>query len=638
MATDLILGTAGHIDHGKTSLVRALTGTDTDRLPEEKRRGITIELGFAQLELGEYRLGIVDVPGHERFVRQMLAGATGMNLAMLVVAADDSVKPQTVEHLDVLRLLDLPAGVIALTKCDLVEPDWLELVEEDIRGVVAGTFFEQSPIIATSATTGEGIDELKSALQRAAATAAERLSDEHSNAPFRMAIDRVFTVAGHGTVVTGSVANGVASVGDELEIQPARRKVRLRGIQNHDQSVQSIGRGQRAAINLAGVNHHEIGRGYELATLGHLLPTQLITTEIDVLASAARPLKNRARVRLHIGTAEILAFVSFMGARRELEQGQRCFAQFFLQEPAAVIWNQPFVIRAESPVTTIGGGRVLVCNATRVRSMDADLESAFGDMLSKDQRVRALAATFLCDLTPWQPGDLVRLAGISAPDELVKQLENDAELIRLEISPQRKPLMNRRVVERWQKRFTTALEKLHTANPLQANVDRNQVLGRYAHFDDDSLLLALLRQMEHAGLVRINKSRVALTSFSPQLSTELSELQESILRRYREAEFQPPTVAELCAEHQAESQQVTKLVQLSADSGQLVHIARDMYLHSDTERELRETLATSLASGGMTLSGIRELLGTTRKYAVPICEYLDKAGFTRRQGDLRILA
>ena len=272
MSVDLILGTAGHIDHGKTSLIRTLTGVDTDRLPEEKLRGITIELGFAQLVLGNYRLGIVDVPGHERFVRNMLAGATGMDLALLVVAADDSVKPQTREHLDVLRLLDLPAGVIALTKCDLADADWMALVEDEVRELVAGTFLAQAPIIRTSTVTGAGLDAPREALTAAAQRANTTGRAARLEMPLRMPIDRSFTVAGYGTVVTGSVSSGRAAVGDRLIIEPGHIEVRVRGLQNHQQAVEEIHSGQRAAVNLAGVRHDQIRRGQELASPGYLAP------------------------------------------------------------------------------------------------------------------------------------------------------------------------------------------------------------------------------------------------------------------------------------------------------------------------------------------------------------------------------
>ena len=366
MLTDLILGTAGHIDHGKTSLIGALTGTNTDRLPEEKKRGITIELGYAHLDLPPFRMGIVDVPGHEKFVRQMLAGATGMDVVMLVIAGDDSIKQQTTEHLDILRMLNLPAGVIALTKCDLCDPDWLELVEDEIRQLVSDTFLRDSPIIRTSSKTGEGIDQLKAALVEAAEKVAATDRATLGQAPFRMAIDRSFSIVGHGTVVTGSVNSGQVAVGDQIVIQPGNIEVRVRGIQNHDSASESVSRGQRAAINLAGVHHTEIGRGHELGSLGHLVPSRLMTVELSMLGSTHRKLKDRTRVRFHVGTAELFANVRLLDCDR-LEPGQTAFAQLYLNEAVVAVWNQPFVIRMESPVETIGGGRVLTANANPIK-------------------------------------------------------------------------------------------------------------------------------------------------------------------------------------------------------------------------------------------------------------------------------
>ena len=275
-ARDLVLGTAGHIDHGKTALVRALTGVDTDRLPAEKERGITIDLGFAALDLGEYHLALIDVPGHERFIRNMLAGASGLDLAMLIVAADDSVMPQTREHLEILRLLGLAGGVIVLTKCDLADATWLDLVEEEVRSLVRGTFLENAAIVRTSAVTGQGLDELKEALR----VLCSAVKPRHDQGVFRMAIDRSFTIAGHGTVVTGTVASGSVTVGDELEWQPEGRTVRVRGLHRHDRPVERIGRGSRAAVNLVGVHHSEIHRGQELAAPGYLEASRILSVEL----------------------------------------------------------------------------------------------------------------------------------------------------------------------------------------------------------------------------------------------------------------------------------------------------------------------------------------------------------------------
>src|SRR5437763_918555 len=308
MARDLILGTAGHIDHGKTSLVKALTGIDCDRLPEEKARGITIDIGFARLDLGDFRLGIVDVPGHERFIKNMLAGATGIDLVVLIVAADDSVMPQTREHLEILRLLGLRHGAIALTKCDLVDETTREVVELEVRELVQGTFLENAPLVRTSAHTGEGIPELKAALADVCRQVKQRTGEEW----FRMSIDRSFIVQGHGTVVTGSVTAGRLRVGDEVEWQPRGEKVRVRSLQNHDRPVEEVHRGQRAAINLAGVHHEDVVRGQELATPGYLVPARTLTVRLHCLADAKRPIKHRAPVRFHLGPSEIMGLVSLL--------------------------------------------------------------------------------------------------------------------------------------------------------------------------------------------------------------------------------------------------------------------------------------------------------------------------------------
>ena len=407
MITDLILGTAGHIDHGKTALIRRLTGTDTDRLPEEKKRGITIELGYAQLELPPYKLGIVDVPGHERFVRNMLSGATGMDMAMLVIAADDSVNQQTREHLDILRLLRLSHGIIVITKCDLVDEDWRELISEEARQLCQGTFLQDAPLVQTSAETGEGFDQLREELLKAAQAVTARYDEQALAGPFRMAIDRVFTMAGHGTVVTGSVTSGTASLGDSLLLEPGNVEVRVRGLHNHDDEVPQVQRGQRAAVNLAGVHNGDIRRGQELASPGHLHADTLVTARLEMLPQVIRPLKDRAAVRLHLGTAEINCSVKLLD-KEKLEPGQEGLVQFYLREPAVSVWGQPFVIRTESPMVTIGGGTILDPAATKLRMIDDEVLKQVQLLDSEDPLERAAAACFV--------------TGLKADDDICAQL------------------------------------------------------------------------------------------------------------------------------------------------------------------------------------------------------------------------
>ncbi|MBC8350501.1 MAG: selenocysteine-specific translation elongation factor [Planctomycetes bacterium] len=638
MTTDLILGTAGHIDHGKTSLIGALTGVDTDRLPEEKKRGITIELGFAELTLGDFRLGIVDVPGHERFVRNMLAGATGMDLALLVIAADDSIKPQTREHLEILRLLDLETGVIALTKCDLAEADWLSLVEEEIRDLVAGSFLAEAPIVRTSTATGEGLDLLREQLTKAARIAATGSHVDRLQAPFRMAIDRTFTIAGHGTVVTGSISSGQAAVGDELLVEPGGVKVRVRGIQNHDRSVESVHRGQRAAINLAGIHHDETRRGQELCSPGHLAPSRLITAEISLLASAPRPLKDRTRVRIHVGTAELLASVRVLGAG-QIEAGTTGHAQLFLSEAAATVWSQPFIVRSESPVLTIGGGRVLDPNAERIRRVDDEVMRQVSQLSSEDIHERGSAALYFAGFRDWQPESLSRTAGIDAIDDVRHSVAARGAILEIAFSPTRTIRLLRLVRKQLCARIESTLKQLHERYPLRSVLERSIVANQFRYLDDESILTTALKHMNTDGTIKFGANGISLVGHGPKLSNNEQKLLSQLIETLHAAGLQPPSVKECQQQATRNQESVPQLLALAAANGELVEVSTEFYIHADVDKASKERLAAQFANGdGLTMSQIREILETSRKYAVPYCEYLDRTGFTERRGDLRLLA
>lgn len=639
MTIDLILGTAGHIDHGKTSLIRALTGVDTDRLPEEKKRGITIDLGFAELQVGDYRMGIVDVPGHEKFVRNMLAGATGMDLAMLVVAADDSIKQQTREHMEILRLLNLPAGVIAITKCDLAEPDWTDLVEEEVRELVRDCFLADAPMIRTAATIGMGIDELKAALVSAADIAVRSRVREDVAAPFRMAIDRTFTVAGYGAVVTGSVGSGRVRIGDDLLIQPGGHQVRVRGLQNHDRTVEEVHRGQRAAINLAGVHHDDLSRGHELTTPGHLMPSRLLTAKISLLPSARRPLKSRTRLRVHLGTNEVLASVVLLD-RSFLQPGDDAPAQLFLADEVVAVWNQPFVIRSESPVVTVGGGHVLDPNAEKLRRPDESELRLLEDLQSSDELHRASAALYFAGLRNWQPSELSRTAGIADWRSVYEKLIDSGDLQEIVISPTRTQRIHRLWIEHLSQRIEAALLKMHEKNPLRSTLDRNQLMAGFGYIGDPAVVEAILRQMAKDKRIRLTDKGIALVGQGPKLSTNERKLLTELIETFRTAGIESPTVAECQKKATKNQQSVPQLISLAAADGDLVEIDNGYYLHSDAEKQVRAKLTEAMRTSdtGLTLSEIRELLNTTRKYAIPLCEYLDKSGFTKREGDVRVLA
>jgi selenocysteine-specific elongation factor len=634
MSVDLILGTAGHIDHGKTSLIRALTGVDTDRLPEEKRRGITIDLGFAHLELPPYRLGIVDVPGHERFVRNMLAGATGMNLAMLVVAADDSVNQQTREHLDILRLLDLQGGVIALTKSDLADDAWLALVEDEIRQLVAGSPLADAPIVRTSVVTGAGLDELRTALRAAAERAAPRVTAD-DGAPFRMAIDRTFTVEGHGTVVTGSITSGRVRLGDEVQIEPGGLTARVRGLHNHDLPAEELHRGQRGAINLAGVHHSQIVRGQELTSPGALVPARRLTVRLQLLPTAPA-VRNRAQLRVHLGTAEVLATVRLLG-RSRLEAGQSALAQLVLAEPAVASWNQPLVIRRESPVETIGGGRVLDPAAQQIRKLDEATARQLAQLESTDEVERAGATLYLAGLRGWQPEDLPRLAAVRDPATARAALAASGELIELPVGPTSVLRLHRLSLESLAERIASVLESIHTREPLRVAIPRAELAARFAKLDN-SLLSAAIAHLERAERVHISKSGLALAGHGPQLSRSQQQLLEQMIEWFAAAGLESPGLEECVRRAAKNKDSVPRLLELAAASDQLILVGPGYWLHPQVERQARSQVATAMSGGrSMTLSEIREHLGTTRKYAVPLCEYWDRSGFTNRQGDSRTI-
>jgi selenocysteine-specific elongation factor len=636
MPRDLILGTAGHIDHGKTSLVKALTGIDCDRLPEEKARGITIDIGFAILDLGDLRLGIVDVPGHERFIKNMLAGATGVDLAVLVVAADDSVMPQTREHLEILRLLGLRHGLIALTKCDLVDETTREVVELEIHELVQGSFLENAPIIRTSAQTGEGIAELKAAIARVCRDVEARSGKEW----FRMAIDRSFIVQGHGTVVTGSVTAGSIRVGDEVEWLPRREPVRVRSLQNHDRPVDEVHRGMRAAINLAGVHHEDVLRGQELAHAGYLEPARVVTVRLHCLADARRPIKHRLPVRFHVGTAEIMGTVALLDCDT-IESSQWGLAQLFLEEPATASWGQPFVLRESSAMQTLGGGQVLQPVARKIRRRHLEMLERLERLWSGNTAERALTVAWFSGFAGFTLADFVRGAGVG-PDEaqeLMNRLRANGDLVEISTSHGRHLILHADMVKELEERLLQALGRLHEQYPLMSAHDRQKVQSHLDYVGDEALVHGTVERLIQKKQVIGDLRRIARADFKPKLSGNLRKLKEKLVAAYREARFQPPEPASFAGQAGGNAANLKDLIDVCVAEGELVPIAEDLYLHSDAEADMRRLVQERLAGGsGMAVSEIRDLLGTTRKYAVPLCEYLDRVGLTRREGDLRMLA
>jgi selenocysteine-specific elongation factor len=637
MARDLILGTAGHIDHGKTSLVQALTGVNCDRLPEEKARGITIDIGFASLDLPPYHLGVVDVPGHERFIKNMLAGASGVDLALLVVAADDSVMPQTREHLEILRLLGLRHGVIALTKTDLVDEITREVAELEIRELVRGTFLEDAAIIPTSAHTGAGIPELKAAI----ADSCRRVEDRGGEEWFRLAIDRAFIVQGHGTIVTGSVMSGVLHVGDELEWLPRMDRVRVRSLQNHDQAVEEVRRGQRAAINLAGVRHEDVMRGQEVAAPGYLIPSRVLTVRLHCLADRKRPIKHRLPVRFHLGTSEIMGTVALLDCDA-IPPGKWGLAQLFLDEPATATWGQPFVVRESSAAHTLGGGQVLQPVARKIRRGRLETLERVERLWSGEARERALTVAWFSGFAGFTTADLVRGAGVDpdAAASLVAQLKDDGMLAEIVSGGAKRVLLHQDSVMELENRVMAALAVLHGQFPLMTLHDRRRVESHLDYVGDEALVHAAVDRLLARKQVVGDLRRIARADFKPKFNANQRKLKDKLVAAYQEARFQPPEPSSFAGAAGGNAASLKDLFEVCVAEGFLARVNSDLYLHADADADMRRLVKERLAkqTGGLTVAEIRDLLGTTRKYAVPLCEYLDLVGVTRREGDLRLPA
>lgn len=630
----LVVGTAGHIDHGKTALVRALTGVDTDRLEEEKRRGITIDLGFAALNLGELELSLVDVPGHERFVRNMLAGATGIDAFLLVVAADDSVMPQTREHLEILRFLQVRSGIVALTKSDLVDDGWLDLVEEDIRTLLAGTPFHDAPIVRTSVLTGLGIDHLKAGLS-ALIPKSQSVAD---TGVFRMAIDRSFTMAGHGTVVTGTIAGGRVEVGDLLELMPEGRPVRVRSIHRHDQLVDSLGRGNRAAINLVGVHHADVTRGHEIATPGYLQPTQILTVELHAARDASRPLKHRSRYRLHLGTQEVTAALSLLeGVAPGTDIPS--YGQLRLARPVVAVFGQPFVLREESPQTTVAGGRVLDPVAPGLRRKQLNAIRDVRTMAKADPEARICFVLSQAGLNPRSSLRLVGATGLSQQELETRTIRMRATggLVQLPAGGHRTVSMPSEFVSALEQRVIKSLTRLHEATPRHSSLPITHLFAAMSDLPDRAILNAILDRMTESRMIIKDQGSIALAGHEPRLTQAERRLRTEIAESFHHAGLAPPEMASFVGTGVNRSKQtVQDLFSLLCEERRLLKLDANLYLDGDAERAMLSTVSEYFHNHeAMTMADLRDLLATTRKYAVPFGEYLDRVGLTVRDGDQR---
>ncbi|HET9491526.1 MAG TPA: selenocysteine-specific translation elongation factor [Methylomirabilota bacterium] len=631
MPKHVVVGTAGHIDHGKTALVKALTGIDTDRLPEEKARGITIDLGFAFLEEpGGLTIEIVDVPGHERFVKNMLAGVGGIDVAMLVVAADEGVMPQTREHLAICSLLHIKTGLVVLTKADLVEADWLELVRDDVATLVHGTFLDGAPLLAVSAKTGAGLPELRTTLGQIATTVSPRRVDELPRLP----VDRVFTVKGFGTVVTGTLMAGRLAVDDRVEIYPKGLNAKIRGLQTHGRSVTEARAGQRTAVNFQGIERAAVERGDVVGLAGTLVPSRLVDGTLELLAEAPRPLKLRDRVRFHAGTSEIMARVLLVG-RPELLPGERAFARLRLEAPVVAVPGDRFVVRSYSPIVTIGGGTLLDVDPPRFRRKAPSLLAHLA-LLERgtpeevaEEHVRhvgtaGVRASALAGRAPFGPEQLRQILGRLEAERRVLAIERDW-------------FIHPESYDRLRDLVVGALEQFHRANPLRSGMSREELRGR-AGAPDERIFAHLLAALDAEGRVRTERDKVRLGSHVVRLSPDQQRSVDRIEQEFLKAEAAPPSPEEALGRAGLKGDEEHELFQLLVADRKLVRVKESLYFHASALDAIQDKVVSLLRERKEIAPGdIKDLLGISRKYAIPLLEHLDARRVTARVGEKRVL-
>ncbi len=628
----IILGTAGHIDHGKSSLVKALTGTDPDRLKEEKERGITLDLGFAALDLpGGNRLGIVDVPGHEGLIKNMLAGVGGIDIVMLVIAADEGIMPQTREHLAICDLLHVKKGLVALTKMDLVEKDWLALVNDEVRDFVKGTFLENSTIVPVSAKTGENLGVLVQEL----AKLSNNVSPKSSNGILRLPIDRVFTMKGFGTVITGTLLSGTISLDQEVDILPKGIKTKVRGLQSHNQAVQRSVAGQRTAVNLQGVEKDQISRGDTIVNSGFFVATKTLDAKLDLLKQAPRWLKTSSRVRFYNSTQESIGRIALLGAN-EIAPGQEAFVQLRLEQPVIAQHGDRFILRFYSPMETLGGGMVLNPHPRRhkqatmqesLKNLEVLEKGTIEDRLALFISGRGLAGMEEAEATGMIAADkqviLTALASL-AQKKSVLRVDNI--------------YVHKSHLAALEKKVLDIIAKYHKDNPLKPGLEKEELKGMLRIRLSPRVLNLAIDGLVKKKQIEADGSRLRLPGFKAAVGKDQDAVKNKIVEAIKNGGSQPPLREELPALIGVSEKDAKDLLKLLAEEGRTVRINDSLHLHKDTLETIKTNLKKYLEERKeITMAEFRDLAKTSRKFAVPLMEYFDSQKFTQRVGDKRML-
>ena len=630
----IILGTAGHIDHGKTTLIKALTGTDTDRLKEEKLRGITIELGFASLDLpnGQH-IGVVDVPGHEKFVKNMVAGATGIDIVAMVIAADEGVMPQTREHMEICTLLGIRHGFVALTKIDMVDEEWLELAMEDVGDFCRGTFLEGAPIVPVSAVSGQGIPEFITVLEELSA----KIPHRPPSSLFRLPVDRVFSMKGFGTVITGSLISGRVRVGDTIMIYPSGTTSKVRGLQVHNQSVEAAEVGTRTAINFQGLEKTAVMRGEILAIPGTLTPSYMVDVSVHYLSSNKRPAKNRTRVRFHTGTSEVLGILALLD-REELAPGATCVAQVRLDEPVALVKDDRFVIRSYSPVRTIGGGHVLNPIPPKHKMFRKPVIEGLEtiDRLTPEELV-----AFHAKRSGFSGVSFAQLVIMTNLHEksLSTILQNHlSKRDLIQIDKDNRIYVHRDGFDMLEKQISATLEAYHLAHPLKTGMPKEELRSKFPQTLGVKVFNQALNQLVKDQAIIQEGDSVRLAGHDVSLRVDQSEVKEKIVAAYREGGLTPPYFKELQTNLNIDQNQAKDVLMLLVDEGRIVKVKEDLFFDAAELERLKNRIVEFLkANEEMSTPQFKDLAGVSRKYLIPLIEHFDSKNITIRIGDIRKL-
>jgi selenocysteine-specific elongation factor len=626
----IILGTAGHIDHGKSSLVKALTGIDPDRLKEEKERGITLDLGFASLDLpGGNRLGIVDVPGHEGLIKNMLAGVGGIDIVMLVIAADESIMPQTREHLAICNLLRVKKGIIALTKMDMVEKDWLGLVQDEVREFVKGTFLEKAPIVPVSSKTNENLDLLIQEL----AKLAHEVAPKSSGGILRLPIDRVFTMKGFGTVITGTLLSGAISTDQEVEVLPKGIKTKVRGIQSHNQAVARSTAGQRTAVNLQGVEKNQLSRGDTIVSAGFLKSVKTLDAKLELLSQAPRGLKTGSRIRFYNTTQEAIGRITILGAK-ELLPGQEAFVQFRFEQPLIIQHGDRFILRFYSPMETLGGGVALNPHPRRHKqnTMEESLKNLrMLEAGSMEDRIALLIAGK--GLAGYEENTLIGFIAadkqeVSAALASLVQKKIVLRVDTLFVHSANLALLENKIIE--------LITKYHRDNPLKAGLEKEELKGVLRMRLSPKVLSLVVEGLVKKKQIEAENTRLRLPSF--KAAKDQSAIKNKIADAVNKGGSQPPTREELPALFNITEKEAGDLLKLLARENAIIRINDTLYLSGDTLESIKSDLKKYLGEKKeITMAEFRDLAKTSRKFAVPLMEYFDSQKLTQRVGDKRVL-